>query len=331
MDHCARRKINRNIGLIKKACRSVGFFVLFAIINGCSFVLPQSEALRKQAPTDLPPQVELKNVPFYAQEDYQCGPAALAMVLNAAGANVTPASLVDQVYIPARKGSLQIEMLAATRTHGLLAYELAPQLSDVLHEISAGNPVIVLENYSYGLWPVWHYAVAIGYDLKEREIMRRSGTHRLEILPFSAFEYLWKTDGYWAMVALPLDQIPASASETRYANAVLALGKSGHTKNAQIAYGTLLKRWPKNIIGQMGLGNTSYILKDLEGAKAAFLKVTEDHPKAAEGFNNLANVLYDLGEIDNAILAAKAAVNLGGPFLEKSQSTLDKIKQQPKN
>jgi tetratricopeptide (TPR) repeat protein len=309
----------------------VGFFVLFAIINGCSFVLPQSEALRKQAPTDLPPQVELKNVPFYAQEDYQCGPAALAMVLNAAGANVTPASLVDQVYIPARKGSLQIEMLAATRTHGLLAYELAPQLSDVLHEISAGNPVIVLENYSYGLWPVWHYAVAIGYDLKEREIMRRSGTHRLEILPFSAFEYLWKTDGYWAMVALPLDQIPASASETRYANAVLALGKSGHTKNAQIAYGTLLKRWPKNIIGQMGLGNTSYILKDLEGAKAAFLKVTEDHPKAAEGFNNLANVLYDLGEIDNAILAAKAAVNLGGPFLEKSQSTLDKIKQQPKN
>jgi hypothetical protein len=329
--HYARRKITPKLVFLNKACRLVGFFLLCTIINGCSFVLPQSEALRKQVPTDLPPQIELKNIPFYAQDDYQCGPAALAMVLNAAGANVTPASLVDQVYIPARKGSLQIEMLAATRTHGLLAYELAPQFNDVLREISAGNPVVVLENYSYGLWPVWHYAVAVGYDLKEREITRRSGKRPREILPFSAFEYIWKTDGYWAMIALPPDKMPATVDEARYAKAILALEKSGHTKNAQIAYSKLLERWPKNIIGQMGLGNTSYILKDLEGAKAAFLKVTEDHPKAAEGFNNLANVLYDLGEINNAILAAEAAVNLGGPFLEKSQSTLDKIRQQSKN
>lgn len=327
MDYCARRKINLNIAFLKKACHLVGFFVLFAIINGCSFVLPQSEALKKNPPTDLPPQVELKNVPFYAQDEYQCGPAALAMVLNTAGANVTPASLVDQVYIPARKGSLQIEMLAATRTHGLLAYELAPQFNDVLREVSVGNPVIVLENYSYGLWPVWHYAVAVGYDLKEREIMRRSGTHKLEILPFSAFEYLWKTDGYWAMIALPLDQIPASATETRYANAVLALEKSGHIKNAQIAYGTLLKRWPKNLIGQMGIGNTAYALKDLESAKIAFLQATQDHPEVAEAFNNLAHVLSDLNEINDALIAAEKAVKLGGPFLETSKVTLEEIQK----
>lgn len=305
----------------------MGFFVLFTIINGCAFLLPQSEALKKQPPTDLPLQVELKNVPFYAQDEYQCGPAALAMVLNTAGAKVTPASLVDQVYIPARKGSLQIEMLAATRTHGLVAYELAPQLNDLLREVSVGNPVIVLENYSYGLWPVWHYAVAVGYDLKEREIMRRSGTHKLEILPFSAFEYLWKTDGYWAMVALPLDQIPASATETRYANAVLALEKSGHIKNAQIAYGTLLKRWPKNLIGQMGIGNTAYAMKDLESAKIAFLQAAQDHPEAAEAFNNLAHVLSDLNEINYALIAAEEAVKLGGPFLETSKVTLEEIQK----
>lgn len=293
-------------------------------------MLPQSEALRKEPPAGILAQVELKHVPFYAQDDYYCGPSALAMVLNSAGVNVTPESLVNQVYIPSRKGSLQIEMLAAARKNGLVAYELAPQLSDVLHEISAGNPVIVLENYSYGLWPIWHYAVAIGYDLKEREIMRRSGTHIREILPFSAFEYIWKTDGYWSMVALPLDKIPASATEIKYANAILALEESGHTNNAHIAYKTLLKRWPKSLIGQMGLGNTALKLKDLETAKSTFLIVTQEHPEAVEAFNNLAYVYSELGDLEKAVISAENAVALGGPLLEKSKETLLELRQKIK-
>ena len=186
MDDCKRQVVIINPSFTKRACRLVGFFVLFAMLSGCAIVLPQTTALQKNPPVISPSNMEIESVPFFAQEKYQCGPAALAMVLNSAGVKITPEELVDQVYIPSRKGSLQVEMLAATRRNGLLAYELAPQLQDLLLEISAGHPVIVLENYSYGLWPVWHYAVAIGYDLKKEEIIRRSGTHFAEILPFSA-------------------------------------------------------------------------------------------------------------------------------------------------
>ena len=38
-------------------------------------------------------------MPFFAQTEFQCGPAALATILAAAGASVTPEALADAVYI----------------------------------------------------------------------------------------------------------------------------------------------------------------------------------------------------------------------------------------
>ena len=89
---------------------------------------PQTAELRAALPRGLPEKVELTQVPFFPQEEYQCGPAALATALASFGVKVTPEELVPQVYIPERKGSLQVEMLAAARRHGLVSYQLAPRL-----------------------------------------------------------------------------------------------------------------------------------------------------------------------------------------------------------
>ncbi len=106
---------------------------------------PQTAALREALPADLPHTVELTQVPFFPQEEYQCGPAALATTLASFGVKVTPEQLVPQVYIPERKGSLQVEMLAAARRHGLVSYQIAPRFEDLLRELAAGHPVIVLQ------------------------------------------------------------------------------------------------------------------------------------------------------------------------------------------
>ena len=66
-----------------------------------------------------------------------------------AGVKVTPEELVPQVYLPERKGSLQVEMLAAARRHGMVSYQLAPRFEDVLREIAAGTPVVVLQNLGF--------------------------------------------------------------------------------------------------------------------------------------------------------------------------------------
>src|SRR5437588_472596 len=131
------------------------------LLAGCASLWPQTAQLREGLPAGLPERVELTQVPFFPQSEYQCGPAALATALASFGVKVTPEDLVPQVYLPQRKGSLQIEMMAAARRHGMVSYQLAPRFEDVLRELSAGNPVIVLQNLGFG--GGWHYAVAVGY------------------------------------------------------------------------------------------------------------------------------------------------------------------------
>ena len=313
-----------------KARFLAGFLFLAMALSGCAVILPQSYALKEQRPSDLPVRAELTDVPFFAQEEYQCGPAALAMALNAAGVSVTPDALVNQVYIPARQGSLQVEMLAAARRHGLIAYELEPQLTDVLREVAAGTPVIVLENYGVRIRPLWHYAVVVGYDLEQGQMIRRSGLKQRQTMPFPVFEYLWKPEGRWSMAATPPDRLPATATEARYASAAVALEKSGQIRAAHTAYNTLLRRWPGSLAGQMGRGNTAYALKDFATAESAFGQATQDHPDASAAFNNLAQVLADRGSLDQAIVAAERAVNLGGPLLAATRNTLEEIRAKAK-
>jgi tetratricopeptide (TPR) repeat protein len=297
------------------------------MLGGCAAMLPQSAELRDQPPAELPPRAELREVPFHAQEEYHCGPASLAMALNAAGVDAAPEDLVAQVYLPARKGSLQVEMLAAARRHGLVAYRLEPKLTDVLREVAAGTPVISLENYGFKVLPRWHYAVVVGYDLEAGELVRRSGLTPRQTMPFHVFEYVWKSDGHWAMVALPPDRLPATASEARYAQAVAALESTGQVKSARVAYRTMLKRWPESLAGLVGSGNTAYALGDLAAAEAAFTQAVQAHPQAAAAHNNLAHVLAERGKIPEALAAAERAVSLGGPLLSSARATLEEIRK----
>ena len=302
-----------------------GFALVLRLLTGC-ITLPQTEALRQDAGADLPARAELQTVPFFAQEEYQCGPAALAMALNAAGVAASPDSLTEQVYIPARKGSLQVEMLASARRHGLVAYELAPELKDVLAEVAAGNAVIVLQNL--GLWafhPYWHYAVVIGYDLEKQQILLHSGTTAHRAMPIGLFEFLWIDGRRWAMVALAPARLPATAREQSYASAVVALEQSGRIAEAHRAYEALLQRWPADLIGLMGLGNSAYALGRMAEAEMAFRKATAAHPLAAAAFNNLAQTLADEGKLDAALDAARKAVSLGETSLPAARATLEQI------
>ena len=54
---------------------------LVVALGGCASLVPQTISLRDAWPAGVPEQVELGAVPFFPQEDYQCGPAALATTL----------------------------------------------------------------------------------------------------------------------------------------------------------------------------------------------------------------------------------------------------------
>lgn len=304
---------------LPRAPAAVGALILLLWLAGCA--TPQTASLLAKRPAGVAERVELTSVPFHPQEIHQCGPAALATALGSAGVELSPDALIGQVYLPGRKGSLQPEMLAAARRQGLVAYPLAPSLDDLLREVAAGTPVVVLQNLSFSFAPVWHYAVVVGYDLPKEELVLRSGTTERLIMTLAQFERTWAKGDHWAMVALPPDRLPATAREETYLSAAVALERTSPAA-AQRAYATALRQWPKSLVARMGLGNTAYALNDLSAAEAAYRQATMDHPDAGDAWNNLAQALAELGRQDEASSAAKRAVAIGGARKSIYEATL---------
>jgi len=255
-----------------------------------------------QLPAELPERVELAATPFYPQTGYQCGPAALATVLGAAGRNVDPAALANEVYLPGRQGSLQPEIAAAARARGLLAYETGPSLSDLLAEVAAGRPALVLQQLGAGPWPYWHYAVVIGYDKVLGKVLLRSGTDERQVLRASVFEATWHRGGNWGLVLLEPGTMPAQPEPARYMSAAAALETAGNPGAAKVAYAAAAGHWPRAPLPRLGLGNLAAAAGDWAAAERWYRAVLADDPAQAAALNNRAEALVRLGCPDAARL-----------------------------
>src|SRR3989344_7749393 len=302
---------------------SGGFLLLiFLIASGCTTL--QTDRIRATA-NAFPQPVELTTVPFFPQEEYECGRAALATVLNWTGVPVTPDQLAPQVYLPKRQGSLQLEMIGAARRHGRVPYVLRPELESLFAEVASGNPVLILQNLSFWWYPKWHYAVVVGFDLSRSTIVLRSGREEQRVIPIELFERTWRRGDYWAMVVMPPDRLPFTAEETPYLQSVVPLERLARWQETASAYTAALKRWPRSLVAQLGPGNSRYALGDLRGAEDAFRKATQAHPESADAFNNLAQTLADQQHWAKAQQAARRAVELGGPQSKTYRETLNLI------
>jgi len=248
-------------------------------------------------------------VPFYPQERYQCGPAALATLLDASGVPVDLDALVEQVYLPARQGSLQAELKAGARRAGRLPLEIAPLPDALAAELAAGRPVLVLQNLGVGWLPRWHYAVVVGLDPAERTVVLRSGTERRRVTPVRVFLNTWARSGYWGFVALRPGELPARADRERFFDAVAAAEEAGQPALAAAGWGAALGRWPDADVALFGLGNSLHALEDFAGAERAFRRLLDRRPRLAAVRNNLAVTLLELGRLEDAEEQARIALD----------------------
>ena len=308
----------------------VFFVCLAALAGGCASLVPQTAKLHDEGmPEGLPKHVELTEVPFFAQDEYQCGPAALATVLASYGVRVTPEELVPEMYLPERKGSLQVEMLAAARRHGLISYRIRPSLEALMREIASGNPVILLQNL--GLRDGWHYAVAVGWDYDDGMLILRSGEDKRKEMRFPFNEFVWMRSGYWAMVAVPPERIPVTAEEKGWLAAVAAFEHAGDTQRARVAYARFLERWPGNTAASIGLANTLHAMGELKEAEGVLRAAERRAPDSVIVLNNLAQTLSDQGRDREALPIIERAAAAGGPFAKAVADTregiLEKLKK----
>ena len=277
---------------------------LFVLLAGCASIPPSVSELPVRGGS-----IELADTPFYPQERYQCGPAALATVLVASGAAVTLDDIVNKVYLPGRQGSLQFELLAAARTEGRLPYPVDGTLSTIWQELEAGRPVLVLQNLGVSAIPRWHYAVVVGIDTENDEVVLRSGTDERRVTPTRAFLHTWRRGGYWGLVALKPGELPAAVDRARYFEAVAALEEAGRAEAATAAWGAALSQWPGDTVALFGLANANLALRNFAAAEDAYRTLLDRDSSLLAARNNLALALAEQGEFDAALQEISVALS----------------------
>ncbi len=277
-----------------------------------------------QAALAIPDYAVVTRIDFQPQKMYQCGPAALAMALEACGVPAAADELSPQIYTPALKGSLQPGLVSAARRHGALAYRVK-DMDCLLKTIASGWPVVVLQNLGLGWLPKWHYALVVGYDLQQKVLILHTGIKAYRHVSLRTFMNTWRRADKWGLVLLPPDHIPVCPRQEDWLKAALGLEQAARIKAARQAYETILTIWPGYPGALMGLGNTSYRLGDLSTASSAFERLIVLYPRNGDALNNLAQVLSELGQCNRALKYVRKAISIGGPHRQIYQLTLKEL------
>ena len=265
------------------------------LLSGCQALTPLSLGLNTAEP------VELADIPFHDQTGYFCGPSALATVLHRTGIDVDPNVLAEQVYLPGRKGSLQIELVAATRTMQRLTVTIEPSLQGILSELERGYPVLILQNLGVAWLPVWHYAVVIGFDPVQQDFILRSGNQQRQLFKAHRLLKTWERADRWGVVVLNPGELPANNDSRAYAQSVAALEQVGQLQAALQAYQAGLLRWPDSPTLRLGSANTLHQLGDLRHAIEIYEDLIKRNPEYWVATNNLAHTLAQLGCREQAL------------------------------
>lgn len=290
---------------------------LAVALAGCATSPPLADGL----PASAPRAIELDATPYFPQEDYQCGPAALATLLTASGVEVAPGTLTPEVYLPERRGSLSLELVGAARRHGRLPYVLAATADEMVQELEAGRPVLVLQNLGATRLPRWHYAVLIGYDADRNVAVLRSGRERRLEMKWQRFAGTWHRGGRFAMSTLRPGEIPVHAEPARFIAAAAGLEAAGQRRAAAAAYDAAIARWPRESHAWLGRGNVAHADGDRAAAADAWSRAIMLDPADAAARNNLAELLLEAGCLDESRRQIERASALAqGTALESTVS-----------
>ncbi len=294
-------------------------FLVGLLLSGCATTPPLSEGTRSA----IPARQLVDEVPFQGQRDYQCGPATLAMVLEHGGRTASVDELIPQVFLPGREGSVQPEMLATVRRHGLIPFVIPGRVDAVLQEVAADRPVVVLQNLSLPWWPMWHYALVIGYDLDDEGLVLHSGETPRMAVSIGRFDATWARSNRWAFVALPPGELPASGVNRETAEAISAFESVQGAQTSLPAWQALAGREPKLALVQFGLGNALAATGKAREAARAFRRAVEVDPEFAAAWLNLGLMLRSLERMGEANDALNRAAEIPGPLQERAQRRLE--------
>jgi ABC-type bacteriocin/lantibiotic exporter with double-glycine peptidase domain len=141
------------------------------------------------------------DVPFFAQADRQCGPAALAGVMRFWGLDASPESVSAEVFSAEAGGTLDIDLLLFARRHGMAGSITRGSFEDITRNIDAGRPVILFVDYGIWLYHKGHFLTVIGYG--PGTVIAHTGIESGRAIPVAELARSWSKTDNWTLVVTP--------------------------------------------------------------------------------------------------------------------------------
>ncbi|MGE4318470.1 MAG: PA2778 family cysteine peptidase [Deferribacterales bacterium] len=300
--------------------RHLAFIALALFMAGCT----AKTSVRWDRAVQDTPEIAL-SVPFQPQTEYNCGPASLAMVLQDKGVSVDQKDLIPIVYTPSKKGTLQPDMLQGARRYGKIPYTVTSP-DELISQLTEDRPTVVFLNLGLKWHPVWHYAVVTGISRRNGMIYLHSGLTEDEPFTEATFDHVWGRAGYWGFVLLNPGEIPSGADPLRLMDSTAVFDSGTHKADALKTYEAAYEKWQSDKTVMFAYANSLYINGRKAESVAIFNKLTNEYPDAADAWNNLAQILSETGNKDEAVKAAEKAVELGGKNIDIYKQTLLEVK-----
>lgn len=139
----------------------------------------------------------LDSVPFFPQEDFQCGPASLASVLNYHGISVQPSEVASAIYSKSARGTLTIDMILYSQKQGLKADQYSGSIDDLKNKLKNGYPLIVMSDFGFSAIQMNHFMVVTGYN--DEGVVVNSGKSRSVLITYSNFASSWNRTKNWTL------------------------------------------------------------------------------------------------------------------------------------
>ena len=187
---------------------NTGVFLFIGLLAVCVTGCATSNLYQKQSSyADYPALFYIQGVPFFPQEEFQCGPSVLAGVLNFFGYKIVPEDVSGAIYLDSIEGTLKMDMVNYAKRYEdggrIHVSEVQGDIELIKKDVSEGHPIIVFVDL--GIWEFrkGHYMLIVGYDDNQGGIIVYSGVKRDKLITYNRFLKMWKRGGYWALRVIP--------------------------------------------------------------------------------------------------------------------------------
>lgn len=166
---------------------------LIALFISCALVCCSAAPL---VPRSEP--VIIGKVPFYPQEEFECGPASLAGVLNFWSMGVaSPQQIAKDIFSGSARGTLTMDMELYAQKLGFDALRYSGNWQDLSAKIKAGYPLVVLVDYGFSVFQVNHFMMLVGFS--DEGVVANSGLTERQFIDKNTFLRSWKKTDYWTL------------------------------------------------------------------------------------------------------------------------------------